>query len=113
MSGRLTNWDRQRRGRQELVGERRERRGWEVVRRGGNVWRDRAELLSRLAGGDASPLTRRCEPYLFSLLSSLISNRRPRVASAGGACMLISSTPFRNDACALSAITPSGSGIVR
>jgi|SRR5688572_12551336 len=44
---------------------------------------------------------------------SLISRRRPRRACSGGAGMVISSTPSLNVAFAWSAITPSGSGIVR
>ena len=35
----------------------------------------------------------------------MISSRRPRLASEGAACMLTSSTPSLNVACALSAMT--------
>jgi hypothetical protein len=36
--------------------------------------------------------------FLFASSASLISMRRPRFASAGGACIAISSTPFLNNA---------------
>ena len=74
-------------------------------------WATVLEYLNATPFGQVDPLFGRDLGFYFFVLPSVISSLRP--LDAGGAGIVISSTPSRNVAFACSAIAPSGNGTTR